>query len=414
MITIERLRVRCRTADEQAAGSLTHRLAAIAQRLLPDALDARLGSSAGAVGQLQVRFDFDPREYDDSTVAVLWADRIAGAFERTALPGDRPPHEGAAGDPIAVGGEPLATSPETPGRPEHELRSTPAGDAARPDASPQLPGRMNGAQPPAALVDGEARRSWLQRVASMGDLVLWDELLEVAEEVLGLPLSVLDPSSAARLISEHDSAWQAVRAATAALPSAEVPRTASDRREVVPPPRSADRAVMEEARDAFAGAAPSRSRVGGIVLFYPWLRTALETAAQRFSLDPAAARLAALVELSGEGRATGDPLLRVLAGAEPDLSVPEVDPSGREWLQEWAANLYGRLAETLPGFETSSRSYLLLELIERQGVVVATDVAVEIILAPRPLDLVLARYPYPRSSFRLPWTPPIRLTWETH
>lgn len=415
MITIDRLRVRCRTADREVADGLTRRLVGIAQHLLPEALDARLGSSAGISEQLRVRLDFDPRDYDDATVAALWADRIARAFTRTSPSADRTDDRSAAS---VVGemmdGEPgVAASSNVVNEPGRDAEATPVDDALRliPLAGSPDP---DGVRHLGGLTEAEARVSWLQRVATIGGSDLWDDLISVAEGSLGLPLAMLDFSSAARLISEHEAAWQAVVEAFGAGPATDVSVTAPCRPDSPRPVRAAGRMVPEETSPPPADAAvPAKSRVGGIVLFYPWLRNALEDVTERFGVDPPAARLVALVELSGDVTATGDPLLGVLAGADAGLPAVEIGLDGRTWLEQWAEHLYGRLAGDLRGFETSSRIYLQRELIERHAVMTLADEAVHLRLAPRPLDLALTRYPYPRSSFRLPWTPPLHLTWET-
>jgi hypothetical protein len=83
---VDRLHVRCRATGtrEREALALRSRLVTTARTHLPEALAHAL--SAGGerrvfVDRLEVPLDFDPRLYDDVTVAVFWAGRVARSVE---------------------------------------------------------------------------------------------------------------------------------------------------------------------------------------------------------------------------------------------------------------------------------------------------------------------------------------------
>ena len=80
------LRVVCRADREQEAAvlRLRRRLESTARVHLPEALERALGADRRHVfaERVEVRLDFDPRAYDDVTLAALWAARVAGAIAR--------------------------------------------------------------------------------------------------------------------------------------------------------------------------------------------------------------------------------------------------------------------------------------------------------------------------------------------
>ncbi|MGZ4354326.1 MAG: hypothetical protein ACXVZ4_12340, partial [Gaiellaceae bacterium] len=83
--TLDRVHVRCRAPREQAqeALDLRARLVTTARLHLPQALEHALDDRGGRrvfVDRLDVPLDFDPRDYDDVTVAALWAGRVAQAL----------------------------------------------------------------------------------------------------------------------------------------------------------------------------------------------------------------------------------------------------------------------------------------------------------------------------------------------
>lgn len=81
---VDRLHVRCTTNrdDEQRALRLRRRLAATARVHLPAALarGAAHGERRVFAERLTVRLDFDPDEYDDVTLAALWAAHVERAL----------------------------------------------------------------------------------------------------------------------------------------------------------------------------------------------------------------------------------------------------------------------------------------------------------------------------------------------
>ena len=72
---------------------------------------------------------------------------------------------------------------------------------------------------------------------------------------------------------------------------------------------------------------------------------------------------------------------------------------------EPAEKVLASFAEALPGFAGSSPGYVRREFLERDGrVEPAGDGMLAVRLEPAPLDLALARLPYPLAPFSLPWS----------
>jgi Contractile injection system tape measure protein len=94
--TLDLIRLRCRApcALTREALALRGRLATTAHVHLPGALDRAIDDGGGRrvfVDRLEVTLEFDPADYDDVTVAALWAGRVARALAEvdTGAPGVR-------------------------------------------------------------------------------------------------------------------------------------------------------------------------------------------------------------------------------------------------------------------------------------------------------------------------------------
>lgn len=89
---IDLLHVRCAGGDGEAADLVRRRLAETARNHLPEALGRALADDRRRIfaERVRVELDFDPAEYDDVTVAALWAGRIERAL-REEQDGPGPP-----------------------------------------------------------------------------------------------------------------------------------------------------------------------------------------------------------------------------------------------------------------------------------------------------------------------------------
>jgi hypothetical protein len=151
------------------------------------------------------------------------------------------------------------------------------------------------------------------------------------------------------------------------------------------------------------------TRVGGLVLLYPWLADLLQADVPTDAgLAHRSWALAAIMAPGEEPRLLGDPLVRILAGDDPARPVQRLPaPEEPERLVAAGEEVLRSFAACLPGFEESSADYLRRFVLERGGLVaVLPEDAYGIRLEPLPLDPILARLPYPLGPFRLPWTRP--------
>lgn len=413
-VVVDRLRIR---------GTGARRLAAVAARVLPAALDDALTDLAdGTIGKLDVHLDLDPADYDDVTLATLWADRIrsaalaAGATVRPTHPhGGRPTAEPAAG-----------------------ARAAPAVPATTPDAD-----RVGSADPVdtvGTLV--AAVRDWLAADApasgvphgvaalteptfarTVVDRLGPDLSRQLADAIdrIGGPAVARTPAPGAtdgeprmpRPGRATSAAAHPTTASTTGPPADPADRT-TDR--VVAATRTASEHVaLARTADPAATVADltAPSTVAGLVLCYPWLAELCREAEQVHPLtEPSHARRVVLAVLVGGDEADAglldDPLVRFLAGA-PDDAPPSsaLAPVDTGPLAAPATHVLARLAGLLPGFERSTPGFVRTSWLVRPGLLDTDRRPAHLLAATMPLDVMLHRLPFPVTAFRLPWTPPL-------
>lgn len=426
-VVVDRLRIR-------GGGPHGRRLAGIAARLLPDALERACADLPDArLGRLVVALDLDPAEYDDETLATLWASRIrVAAIDAGARPvpraGPVPRATGGGAQPAAPPAAGAAGLPEGPRAVAHALAAvrgwlasgrppagatrllrvlgSPVGAAAvlaglRPEESAALLALLGGARPapgggaagaavsgagpavPQAATPGPGRGAM---PAGSGAATGRASVVGAQSAVLGAggappPTPVLVASAAAALLA--DPAPPAVAAGTAADVG-------------------------------------SVTTVAGLALLYPWLAEHCERArALHPALDPVAVRRLALALLADPGQPwlVADPLVLLLAGAAPATAAPATaaDPStplaplapldAAAEVERSAERVLASFAALLPGFARSTPAFVRAEWVARIGdLAVGTD-PVRLVAQRRPLDLVLSGLPYPLGLLRLAWSP---------
>jgi hypothetical protein len=409
-IVVDRLRLACRAGRQRRADALAvrRRLESIARRELPRALAARAHAWPDAeLDRVPVRLDFDPADYDDVTLAVLWADRIAVAVERalsgeTTIRGSRARGEGrrigADGAPAPRGG----AAPET-GHGGSPLTIALIDLAIAGDAAALL--RLA-----AALEDPAARREVLAAIAPGRHRRLAERL----EALAASPATWLgEPGAGSRPVVVP--AASETRTAAGAAPEPVAPGALGA--EGLERLRIAARLVRQAAGSHQAAAvavagAPTIVPTGfaGLVLLYPWLGRLLDDAvAVRPDHDPVAARRLALAAIVAAEH-TDDPLVRLLAGDRLDEPpVPLTADPAAEAAADARDAILRRLAGALRGFERSSPAFVRRELVVRPGTIDPAVEPVPVVLAPMPLDVLLPALPYPLGLFRLAWTPAITI-----
>jgi hypothetical protein len=442
-LRLERFTIRCRTTpqDQERALAVRGRLARLATERLPAALARALGAPPGSesgaggpdirVDRLVVPLGFDPADHDDETVVLLWAEHIRAALA-ARLPVAHP----------APTGEPPAEAPaEPPG--------TAAGHGSRPlDAAQQkavaglsadLVHRLMGLSP--AALSRVARRPATRpdALAALWSALDPDERQAVRTALAGTPADCFGAPPAGQLPAQPDPSEGPAASGTTPVPGSPHVDTAS----VSPADRVAARqaraaedtaGTRADAADAEALLAsllastgspasgrPLLSRAGGLVLLYPWLADYLDEAARALGRDASRAlgdateadlRRVALAVLAdpADTDLQCDPLVMVLAGRNPAAQAPLM-PDGAAAARPAEAALR-RFAASLPGFARSSAAYLRTGFLLRPALLEEdTDglgtVGVE--LGELPLDIALARLPYPLGLFTLPWSPPVRM-----
>jgi hypothetical protein len=173
------------------------------------------------------------------------------------------------------------------------------------------------------------------------------------------------------------------------------------------------------------------TRVGGLVLLYPWLaQLCTEMGTLHPGLDPAAVRRLTLARLADPTSTPGtagttatadvadaadDPLVLLLAGcpedAPPRGQMRALDHAVQ--VAEATDRVLTSFASLLPGFEGSSLDYIRDAWVARPGVLDTGRDPVQLLAATSPLDVVLPLLPYPVGLFRLPWTPPITVRFRS-
>ncbi|MDT7844923.1 contractile injection system tape measure protein [Streptomyces justiciae] len=435
-IVVDRLSIR---------GPAGRRLAAIAARSLPAALEEALGDLEDVeLGRLHVRIELDVRGYDDRTVAVLWAD----AVRRSAI---------EAGAGIAVRRKPR---PE----PDGDGRSRAADGSGEPPVRPET-ARAPGGEGGAASDDGvveeavSAALSWLGAGAPPSAVPV--AVLRAAEPgVARAVLERLGPAAGGSLVARFEDLRRpgtpapARPSTPAGGPDAEASAGAP-----APSPRADDRAAGRPSHTASAPPGPDATapdlsmslalsaeplralaalasapgttvglrhvtRVAGLLLLYPWLRDLCREwvtgagGSDAEGSDPVVVdlRRRALARLAdpADPALVDDPLVLLLAGA-PLAGEPrplEADEGPDAATEAAAERVLRGFAALLPGFGGSSPEFVRSAWLRRDGLIEAEGPVVRIAARALPLDLLLPSLPYPLGLVRLPWTPPMALAWH--
>jgi len=386
-------------------GPQARRLTAVAAGPLPAALERALADVGDlTLDRVIVTLDLDLDDYDDATLAILWADAIrAGVL--AARPGSPP-----------KAARPAAAGPLVP-----RLRGTAEVLAAartwRAAGSPGLP--------PALLALGEPAVA--RAVAAAAGPEEWARLVVALAERLGLVPGAgaggaepsapgpsapapsrddLDPGGAATGAPPAERApWRAPSGDGA--PSGAVPDLAQPVQQAL-----AALAVLAEA-SATDVDPTTLTRAAGLVLLYPWLAEHCRRAEDLHpGLDPLDVREAALALLAFDDADVGladDPLVTLLAGRRAPLPaersrvpLPQADEVAAS-----AVEVLRSFAVLLPGFDESSPSFVREAWIVRLGLLDRSRDPVLLTATTHPLDVLLPLLPYPVGLVKLPWSPPL-------
>lgn len=382
------------------------RLTRVAATGLPAALDRALSDVGDVtVDRIVVTLDLDVEEYDDETLAILWADAIRARV-------------------LAVRGQAVAPRPQHPtviGVAASPLRSTASvWSAAR---TWLAAGAEAVALPPALLALGDPAIA--RAVAAAAGPADWSRLVHTLDRVLGAapadPRSVdgLDRFPTVPDPSEPGPAEGAVLPQPEPGPTSlpDPARAAGDR-----PPQSSAEARVLERLGVLAELADGRpegaelatlTRAAGLVLVYPWLADHCRRAEDLHpGLDPVDVREAALAAVAGPDDPTlaDDPLVALLAGRwdRPPAQRPDRVPLPRQVeVVESAVDVLRSFAALLPGFETSTPQFVRECWIVRTGLVDTDRDPVQLTATTHPLDVLLPLLPYPVGLVKLPWSPPV-------
>ncbi|MFI6567439.1 contractile injection system tape measure protein [Streptomyces sp. NPDC050534] len=392
-------------------GPHARRLAAVAARALPTALDRALADVDDVhVDEVVVTLDLDVTAYDDETLAVLWADAI-----RTQVLAARP-------DP-----KPDA-APRTPMRHPTVTRALGPMDVLAGIRALGATGPGPGTILPRAvlmLADPLTARA----VADVAGPDEWASLLRMLTRTLRLPgpdqnspgqvpVAPADPAEAvpARLLPAPESTVPGAQELTAdeadvATEQVELPYRPGAVLDVLD---VLARLVDEHATTVEAAAV---TRVAGLVLLYPWLaehcRRAQDLHPGLDGLDVREAAVAAIID-SDDPALADDPLVGLLAGRRsPRPGGIRLPLPRREEVAESAVQLLMSFAALLPGFGRSSPGFVRDSWIARFGVVDVDRDPALLIAAAHPLDVVLARLPYPVGLIKLPWSPPLAVQFRS-
>lgn len=413
-VAIDQLTLRCHAeaGAGQRALATRRRLENIARSFLPGALEQSLGDLDVSIDRLDVAIDFDVAQYDDSTVATLWASRVRRAVTDQAPllePGLNHSAPSASGHlsagQAAAGDIDLCV---------HLAMETAAGVAGH---FPQLIAllhqdwlarelfnRLTPSQRHAVI---EALETWLQD-RSMVESPVQDlgEPPTAGATRIGSRLGVFAGAAAAEaenagILAEPDWRrwWQ-----LAAQNSLSSTRLRSD---LQPTTQLGDTSPQRE--DVKSSPQPTLmvSGAGGLLLMWPWLQKLSTRAGQALPIDPVAARRLALA--AAVGTDSSDPLVGLLAGDHPAerpaaIHVTKAQALAIDQAAEWCVAAF---TAAIAGFEKSSRQFIVDELLRRRAQFRYREHAevVSVLLEPRPLDIVLDRLPFPLTVLRLPWTP---------
>jgi hypothetical protein len=411
-VVVERLRIACRAPQPLRAEALMlrSRLERVAHRYLPAALEGAVADAPDAgLGIVPVPLDFDPADYDDVTLALLWADRIRrvvlSASVRAPLPAQavRAPDR-LLGD-FAGEGEGLS---DGYGGWAAIVRSALAGDAAALEELAYALERDGEAIEAAAELSRQQRGELAAQLESLA-LQLATELLghghvETHYEGPARAQSPVDVSADAWVRGSRNGNGSASHAAMLRRAAAQVRRAAAGRI-ASERPRAAERE-----RAPTVGPSPTllSTTLGGLVLLYPWLGDFLAAACEEHrQLNPRAVRRLALARIAPDvGSGASDPLLRFLAGDDPLEPATALAPlPDCDVADEAALGVLHAFAAVLPGFERSTPEFIRREFIIRYGVLATTSKPAELLADPMPLDLALAQLPYPIGLVQLAGAP---------
>ncbi|MFE1437286.1 contractile injection system tape measure protein [Streptomyces sp. NPDC058739] len=436
-LRLERLTILCRTTpeDQERALAVRARLARLAAERLPAALARALGAPPGAevpdlrLDRLVVPLGFDPVEYDDETVVLMWAEHIRAALARrmsvprpaptgepplpsapsTASDGPRPPDAGQQG----VGtGLPLDLGVRLTRLSNAALTRVARVVAARPEALSAL----------WQALDADARRAVSIALTTSrqdgGPMPAAGRLPVEPGPSAGDGAVATPPVHGGEAHADADRAadaeWAALWQARAAQSTACTPADTADAESFLA-------ALLEPAGHPSSPDSPLLSRAGGLVLLYPWLgdylaeavdalgRRASPAVAEAAEADLRRVALAVLTD-PADPDLPSDPLVMVLAGQRPGTRVPRIadgtpaEPSAEATLRRFAA--------AVPGFAQSSAAYVRTGFLRRPARLQQTadgQGTVDVELGQLPLDVALSRLPYPLGLFQLPWSPPVRI-----
>ena len=383
------------------------RLAAVAARALPAALDRALADIPDAeVSSVRVLLDLDVSQYDDATLATLWADAIRAevlAAEPARRSATRPPPT-----PTTIS---RRAEPAGPDAVLVEARRRLAAPDGTECAVPAALLRLGDPETACAVATALGPHEWPQLLRSLSGALAPSPHHGVglqarpgpdpapgAHAAPAAPLSVEGTASGPGRPTGHTAPL---------LPSAEEPgpppavlQLLATLGELMPP----GSVVIDPA---------TVTRAAGLVLLYPWLTEHCRRAERLHPrLDPLDVREAALAALVApdDPDLAGDLLVGFLAG-RPDL-VPRRDrtrvPLAHEVeVQESAAEVLASYVSLLPGFKASSAQFIRENWIARLGVLDLDRDPALLTAATHPLDVVLPRLPYPVGLLKTPWSPPL-------
>ena len=387
-------------------GPGARRLARVAATVLPRALDRALADVDDLeIDCVTVVLELDLDDYDDETLAVLWADaireRLMNGTPRTRV--RRPVAASARGQGARPGweGDEIVAAART-------WLSRDPSMAAHAVPSPLL-----------GLGDPMAAR----RVRSVLTPAEWERLVLRLADVLGVQAGSardgrptlpeeLAPGPARRTVEASGEAD------ARSLPDGIRPmgRPPTQRGGGEPEARVLSRLAE---LDALAGGGPldlavaTLTRAAGLVLLYPWLADHCRRAEGLHpALDPLDVREAALGAVLSDDDPVwlADPLVRLLAGRPDPLGAEshERAPLARAAdVAESAREVLSSFAALLPGFERSSAAYVRGSWVVRVGTLDVDHDPVLLTASTHPLDVVLPRLPYPVGLVKLPWSPPL-------
>lgn len=415
MDSIGRLRIVCLAGPGRTASALRvrQRLDRVARANLPQTLERIVDPDRRIdLPRLTVRLDLDPLDYDDETLAMLWASRIEEAILAK----------------IGAGAMPAAPEPPT----AEDSGEPPVGrsghDAADATAIVRLAWRLlagdrrSGLAVARAIVADPARvvgtlRSALS-TAERRSLV--EALATIAPSTAGAPRSSRTEHRPARSGMGRRPArpepavlkgrsWSARLERASRELAAATPTTAPGHRPAPAGERNRRRPGRDQASARETSPDPRLvSHVAGVALLWPWLAGHLEAVADTLrDLNPIDARRVALSALvPDEPGAVDDPVVRLLAGDDLDTepSIIFVTSGDVALAGDGSSDVLQAFAASLPGFAGSTVAFVRREFLVRPGIVDRTIEPPVVRLAPMPLDPVLARLPYPIAAFRLPWT----------